>query len=209
MRVALLACLITSGCFPVRSQDFACETTSDCDADRVCQDSFCVLAERPDNGGNPTADGPPDGPIVDAPPDADPFVQIAMQCMTVGYTLVSGPTGYYRTVTTGTSWANAQADCKNDVADATHLIVLSTAAEVTHMASQLGWIGLSDSATEGVFVTVTGETGDQRPFASGQPDNGSGSEDCVQMKQGGQLDDDQCGNNHRYVCECDGKPSTP
>lgn len=57
-------------------------------------------------------------------------------------------------------------------------------------------------------MTVTGETGDQRPFSSGQPDNGGGNENCVQYKSDG-LDDDQCSNAHRYVCECDGRMSTP
>jgi hypothetical protein len=57
-------------------------------------------------------------------------------------------------------------------------------------------------------VNVTNEPNDMRPWDSGQPDNGGGDENCVQMKAAG-LDDDQCGNGHRYVCECDGRAPTP
>ncbi len=210
VRHAILAVVVASGMaacsFPTHAGDFACQVDSDCDADRVCDQGFCVIGSRVDAGVD--QDAPivePDGP----PSDADNFAQIAMMCQAAGYTLEAGPAGYYRPVTNGKKWLDAQADCKDDVAGATHLIVLSTTAEVTYMATQLGWIGLSDRATEGTFVTVTGETGDQRPFASGQPDNGGGNENCVQMKSGGKLDDDQCGNGHRYVCECDGRESSP
>lgn len=194
--------------FPTPSAGYACETTADCDPGRVCTTGYCVVGREAVDG--PLGQGQDAAPESGAdaappPPDADPFPAIAQQCQAVGYTLVAG--GYYRSVGSGQPWLGAQADCANDVPGATHLIVLSTAAEVAYMQAQRGWIGLSDRVTEGTFVTVTGETGDLRPWESGQPDNGSGSEDCVQMKQG--LDDDQCNNDHRYVCECDGRASTP
>jgi hypothetical protein len=203
VRAALLALMLPACTFPTRSGEFACTVDSDCPGDRFCDLGYCVIGAR--------SDAPPrvDAPTVDAPIDADPFAQIAMQCMQAGYQQIAAANnGLYKTVVNGTSWTNAQADCKNDVANATHLIVLSNQGEVSYMATQLGWIGLSDRANENQFVTVTGETGDLRPFASGQPDDGGG-EDCVQMKSGGQLDDDQCGNGHRYVCECDGRMSSP
>lgn len=206
MRAALLAVIAVAGCFPERSAEFACKVDTDCDPDRFCDIGYCVVGPRHGtDSGTPVDMAPP----VDLPPDADPFAQIAQMCMTAGYTLASGPNGLYRSVGNGTSWQNAQADCKDDVANATHLIVLSTPEEVTFMATQLGWIGLSDIGHEGTFTTVTGETGDQRPFGNGQPDNGGGNENCVEMQSGGKLNDDQCGNNKRYVCECDGKMSTP
>jgi hypothetical protein len=199
--------------FPTPSETYACEIDADCESGRVCgPNGYCVVASTGNGGLDARVDSmsaPIDAPAApDAPPDADPFVAIAMQCVAQGYTLVAAPNGYYRPVTSSATWLNAQADCKGDVAGATHLIVLSTPAEATYMLTKLGWIGLSDRITENTFVTVTGETGDQRPFSSGQPDNGSGSEDCVQMKNDG-LDDDQCNSTHRYVCECDGRMSTP
>jgi Lectin C-type domain len=211
MRLALVA-LFVGGCtFPVRSEAFTCQIDNDCDADRSCESGLCVVGARsgdgPGNGLEPDA-----GVVVDAPPDADPFIQIAMQCTAAGYTKDLTTGGLYRIVTTNTQWPAAQAACKADVLGATHLIVLSTQAEVTFMAGKIGsnghWVGLLDNNTN-VFVSVTGETNDVRPFDSGQPDNGGGDENCVQMKPGGKLDDDQCDSAHRYICECDGRMSTP
>lgn len=201
---AALGIALGFGCsVPEPSAEYACKVTSDCDPGRVCESGFCVVA----GGGSGV-----DAPEVDAPAppaDADPAAILAAECTAKGYTLASGPNGYYRQGAGGKQWLAAQADCAADVPGKSHLIVLSTPAEVTYLSARPGWIGLSDRDVEGTFVTVTGETGDQRPFASGQPDNGSGSEDCVQMKADGKLDDDQCGNSHPYVCECDGRPSTP
>lgn len=209
MRGRWLLVVALAGCdFPTPSEAYACVTTASCASGRVCEQGYCVIGSGVD-ASRIDSPGPVDSPILaDAPPDADPFVGTAMQCVAQGYALVAGPNGYYRTVATNASWTAAQADCKDDVLGATHLIVLSTIAESQYMLTRLGWIGLSDRLTENTFVTVTGETGDQRPFSAGQPDNGGGSEDCVHMKVDG-LDDDQCGNGHRYVCECDGRISTP
>ena len=132
----------------------------------------------------------------------------AAACMAKGYTASSIAGSYYRASTTAKSWTDAAAECDADVVGATHLIVLSSMDEVTYAKSHLGWIGLSDRITEGTFKNVTNETPDVRPFSSGQPDNGSGSEDCVQQKTDG-LDDDQCANAHPYLCECDGRAVAP
>ena len=204
LSIAVLAML--GGCdFPTPSKAYACQTTADCEGGRVCTSGYCVIG----SDGVDAQQGPDASSQVDAmPPDADPFAMIAAQCQAAGYVQVASLTSLYRSVGSGQNWTNAQADCAKDVPGATHLIVLSSQTEVTYMGAQRGWVGLSDRATEGTFTTVTGETGDLRPWDSGQPDNGSGSEDCVQMKATG-LDDDQCGNNHRYVCECDGRPPLP
>jgi len=199
---------VLAGCgFPTPSQEFACQTTNDCASDRVCEQGFCVLGREATDAGNDDVDA---DPVDTMPPvDADPFAAIEPMCIAAGYTKVdSAGGGYYRTVTSGKSWLNALSDCSDDVPNASHLIVLSTQLEATYMKTQLGWIGLTDRNHEGMFVTATGETDDVRPFSSGQPDNGGGNENCVQMKSDG-LDDDQCGNSHRYVCECDGRMTVP
>lgn len=205
----MLALVLGTGCsFPSRSAELACQTTPDCDGDRVCQNGFCIVG---DEQGQDAQGVDPDGPDPDATvtPDADPFEAISALCTTAGYTPATGVTGaLFRDVATGKNWADAQADCRDDVAGATHLIVLSSTAEATFMKSKRGWVGLFDGGTN-VFKSVTDEPNDVRPFANGQPDNGGGNENCVQWKDDNGLDDDQCGNDHRYVCECDGKASTP
>lgn len=143
--------------------------------------------------------------VIDAPPP-DGTAYLA-SCMTAGYTAASATTSLYRIAAGAKAWVDAETECAADVPGATHLVVLSSQAEVDYVkATRLGWVGLSDRATEGTFVNVTAEPNDVRPFASGQPDNGGGSEDCVQLKAGG-LDDDQCGNGHAFLCECDGRPA--
>lgn len=199
------------GCrFPTPSEQLSCETSEDC-GDRVCDNGFCIVA--PPDSAPPIDTMPPD-----TTPDADPFLAIAAQCMAVGYTLDATTNGYYRPVAgqgVAQTFLGAQADCKDDVADATHLIVLTTTEEVTYMNALLAndaWVGLHDRtppSVEGTFVTVTGETGDQRPFLPGEPNNGGGNEDCTVMRGGGGLDDVPCGNTFRYICECDGKTSAP
>jgi len=184
-----------------------CSVDNDCASDRVCEQGFCVVDhEGTDAGNGVDPDAPPDAT---PEPDADPFEAIKPMCLAAGYAVVdTADGGLFRTVTQNTKWLDAAADCANDVPGATHLIVLSSQNEVAYMKTQLGWVGLSDRATEGTFLSVTGEPNDLRPFLNGQPDNGGGNENCVQMKSGG-LDDDQCGNGHRYVCECDGQASLP
>jgi len=202
MRTVCLGLVMLLGAceFPTRADRYACLATADCEAGRTCEQGYCVEVDA----GRVRWDARPNDAAV---PDAD---LLAAQCPAAGYTYLAGPAGYYRSVGTGTSWTNAQAACKADVAGATHLIVLSTEAEVTYMKAQHGWIGLSDRITENVFDTVTGEAGDLRPWGNGQPDNSLNAQDCVHMNpMDSMLHDDQCGTAHRYECECDGKMSTP
>jgi hypothetical protein len=208
VRLGLIA-LVLGGCsFPRSSEGLACVEDTDCDGDRACESGFCTISGRVGQDASNVIDTAPD-PDGSATPDADPFEAIKAQCMVAGYTAVTGTTSLFKSVNTNLSWAQAQADCKNDVLGATHLIVMSSQAEVTFMAGEAGWVGLFDNDTN-VFQNVTGELNDLRPFDSGQPDDGGGDENCVRMRaDNGKLDDDQCDNGHRYVCECDGKPSTP
>lgn len=194
--------------FPTPSQDYACRVNADCETGRICERGYCVVGSKPNNPDASNTVPNPDAAVDGSPmPDADPFAQTRMQCLAAGYT--QDASGLHRAVGNGQSWTNAQADCADDVPGATHLIVLSSAAEVTYATSQLGWVGLSDRATEGQFQNVTLEPNDLRPWESGQPDNGGGSEDCAQIKSSGGLDDDQCGNSHDYICECDGRAPAP
>ncbi len=182
-----------------------CQIDLDCDGGRTCEGGFCVGGDDADPDAGVSEDSATDSTL---PPDADPFEAIAAVCTTAGYAPLAGTTSLFRDVPTVASWTAAQADCKNDVDGATHLIVLSSATEAAFMKSKRGWVGLFDNDTN-IYSSVTGEPDDLRPFANGQPDNGGGDENCIQYKDDDGLDDDQCNNSHRYVCECDGLPSTP
>lgn len=163
--------------------------------------------------GNDKRQNPPDAARgVDAAtgdatsPDADATTTVTAACMAKGY--VANGTSLYRTSATARAWLDAEAECAADVAGATHLVVLSSMTEADFIKTKLGWVGLSDRVTENTFVNVTAEPNDVRPWANDQPDNGSGDENCVQMKAAG-LDDDQCDEAHAYTCECDGRAPTP
>lgn len=205
MRFLALA-LVLGGCgFARRSEALACQVDLDCEGGRTCESGFCV---GDDTGVDPDAGVSEDSATDALPPDADPFEAIAAACTAAGYTPLTGTTSLFRDVPTAASWTAADVDCANDVDGATHLIVLSSEIEATFMKSKRGWVGLFDNDTN-LFKSVTAEPNDLRPFASGQPDNGGGNENCVQYKDNNGLDDDQCGNSHRYVCECDGLPRAP
>ena len=79
-------------------------------------------------------------------------------------------------------------------------VVVNTA---TGIYSGWWWIGYNDVDVEGSFVWDSGETPGYTNWDSGQPDNGSGTEDCAHF--GGTFgyywNDDQCYNSMRYVCE--------
>jgi lectin-like protein len=207
----LLVVTALVGCdFPTPSQDYACRTSADCETGRVCETGYCVIGSggSPDAPPNSPGDASVDGAADAAMPDASNFPQIVAMCMAAGYDAASNG-GYYRLPPSQATWVNGEADCANDVVGATHLIVLSNTEEVQIASTEPGWVGLSDRITEGTFVNVTNETPDQRPWAAGQPDNGGGNEDCARIQSNGTLDDDQCGNNRFYACECDGKMPTP
>lgn len=171
----------------------------DCDPGRTCAPSkYCVVASEIDAA----VDSLPDVP------DADPFDATKMACMTAGYTVEPTTLGLYRRVNTNANWANAEADCADDVPGATHLVVISSAAENVFIKATLGWVGLTDRAVEGTFVPVTDEINDVRTWEPGKPDGGN-RENCVAMRTTQGLDDQDCPNTHTYVCECDGKAPLP
>lgn len=201
-RFLLLGVALVAACgFPHPSDAYTCKDDGDCDGGRTCSDQgFCVFD---DVATDAAVDAAPDAPTI----DADPFAATRAQCLAAGYVMEATTGGLYRSVNGNLSWSNAEADCANDVTGATHLIVPAGPAEVAYMKTQLGWVGYNDRAAEDMWRDVLGNAlvKNTLPWASGRPDNGGGGsdEDCVEMKTGG-LDDDQCGNNNRYVCECDG-----
>src|SRR5215218_279168 len=122
--LALAACT-----FPSRSERFACDTTADCNDGRSCNEyGYCVKAAV-DGGTDTSSDGADASTDATVPADAD---VLATKCPAAGYTFAAGPGGYYRVVANGASWTSAQAACAADVPGSTHLIVLSTTAEVTY-----------------------------------------------------------------------------
>ena len=108
---------------------------------------------------------------------------------------------------TALDWTASQSACAsrgyalatvNNSSENTWLIATATSID-----SWLWWIGYNDVAYEGHFVWDSGETPGYEIWDTGQPDNGSGTEDCVQIGgiYGYGWNDDQCYWTFPYVCE--------
>jgi len=184
------AVIVASGCAA------AADTADD---DPLFPDASARIADSATTA-HPDAAPRPDGdPSDDAAPDAPPCVG--------GEALALDPeSGHcYRLFTQEKSWGDAQGLCQSGGYGS--LVAIASAAENEFVRALADgrevWMGATDSLTEDVFVWTSGEPFTFTYWAGGQPDNGSGSEDCVLMRagSGGRWNDDQCGNDHDYVCE--------
>ena len=73
------------------------------------------------------------------------------------------------------------------------------------------FIGASDLATEGTFLTVLDQPLSYTMFAAGEPEGGTG-DNCLIMDSSRELHDTDCtsnGNGDDYVCEYDGIAPVP
>ncbi len=162
---------------------------------------------------------PIDAMPVDAMPvDAMPIDAMPVDAMPVDAMPVTCPAGYvasgnaavtsrHRFVDSNTSRANAAADCANDLVGKTFLAIVDSAAENAVLDARAGnravWLGMSDRATEGTWITDLGGTQAYFNWASNQPDDFF-EEDCAEALDGGTWNDIDCSNqSRRYVCECD------
>jgi hypothetical protein len=170
-----------------------------------CADADSV---RPDAGslaGDPDAGAGYDGaflPRVDARPCAG--FDYKGHC----YTL--------HTTTANIAWTAAKTACEN-LSPGTHLVTFETAEEAEYVPGALkpqkrGWIGLSDRATEGTFMWVTGEPVLVTYWRASEPSNGgsTGNEDCVTTGLPTELwawNDLDCAGGSTgtftYICEAD------
>ncbi len=89
-----------------------------------------------------------------------------------------------------------------------HLASVSNAGENTFLASFVSgvpvWIGCSDALVEGTFLWVDGCPNAYSNWAPGQPDNGAGVEDFVEMVPGGLWTDQSPVATRFSIMELDG-----
>jgi hypothetical protein len=144
----------------------------------------------------------------DAPLDTSPDAPSA--CPST-YATAPNTLSRYRLGNQNMEWRQAAADCADDGAT-THLAVLSNANELSGTTFLLGgarWIGLSDTKTEGTFITITAEntmgypptTG--APWGTGEPSAENAEVDCVLVDNGPVLKAESCTLNREFICECD------
>lgn len=164
------------------------------------------------DGGDGIIDPAPDAAGADAAVDTTPDAfddEDAPACMTDGqYVGRPDHPHRYRAVDQAVPFADAEEAC---VADEAYLVVIEDADENAWVRGLQGgeqWIGLDDRGdNEGEYRWANGvelERGvDYENWATGEPNNAWGAEDCIQMLGNGEWNDSDCGDSLRYVCECD------
>lgn len=156
----------------------------------VCGDGVLQAGEQCDDGNPTNGDGCNNCVVVCLPGE----LQFGLSC--------------YVEINSSTTWANAHASCSGALGG--HLVTLADANEdyfVWWNVMQTGgitWIGFNDQTTEGSFVWTTGQPVTYTNWASGEPNNSGGNEDCAEMRYlDFEWNDNNCGTNRTYICEFD------
>lgn len=145
----------------------------------------------------------PDGPGVDAPPPPP-------GCP-AGYVRIGTLTSLYKVYdwtrdTRGYTIAQATQECAGPK---THVAVLNNAQEASALGGAIAvnprspyfWNGITDAATEGVWLTIAGAPAPYLPWAQGEPGGGTFS-NCA-LSYNGALYDWPCGARYPFACECE------
>ncbi len=154
-----------------------------------------------------TADGAIDAGIDAAQPDAaepDAPVDAAMPRPCVGgqQTL----TTCFMKGAAPATWANARAACAMIYPDAQLAKITSAEDQSTLpiLAANIvnTWIGANDLAAEGTFVWSDTTPLTYTNWNAGEPNNGSGGEDCTITAgdRNYEWDDRPCTSNYQYIC---------
>jgi hypothetical protein len=226
LRTLILASLIPAsllasvGC--LRQTTFHCDNNTDCGATGVCEaqglcsfpDSTCTgsqqrfgdsagsLANQCVGGDNPMVDA---SPMIDAPPLIDGDIDAPGGCPN-GYNALAGANHLYKLLPSAT-WTANEAGCRATSPTSAYLAIPDDAAELAAFATLAVAgkfaIGITDSATENVFLTVKGGVPPILPWGPGEPDDTMGGQDCVVGISATQIATEKCSSQFVAVCECE------
>lgn len=209
MRPAAYLCADDHDCVHEGEQG-VCEPTQRCSfRDATCESgrryaelsgehaNRCVGEElEVDAGIDAQIDASMDAPEID--PDAAPDANTGCPS---GYEALAGITGHRYRRLAAAGWSNQRTLCGNEPANV-FLAIPEDDVELAALIAFAGtqWVGISDAALEGTFVTVLGAPATFLPWAAGEPDN-AGNQDCVRAA-GTKLETAGCGGTLPAVCEC-------
>ena len=212
--LVFLGGLLAAGC--LRDTSYRCATDSAC-AGGTCQgNGFCSFVDATCASGQRFGDSAGDASNtcvgetgMDAGVDAarDDALPDAPRGCPASYAPRANGQGnhVYRIVVAQDAWETQRATC---AAEGAYLAIPDDATELAAISGLFNqtssyWIGISDAATEGTFVTVQGAAATFLPWAVGQP-NDTGNSDCVEVNRfAGTFNDTRCGDGQRAVCECE------
>ena len=65
------------------------------------------------------------------------------------------------------------------------------------------WVGITDDATEGVWVYLNGTTAEEDDllWARGEPNNSGNNEDCADIQENHYLNDGGCDEELQAICQ--------
>ena len=103
------------------------------------------------------------------------------------------------------SFTDAEADC---VTQGGHLVSIhdqatqdAVLAGARALSTGSWWLGLNDQAQEGNYTWTDGTPRNYTAWASGEPNNYGGDEDCTQMyASGGAWNDSICNGTSNFIC---------
>jgi Lectin C-type domain len=213
---ALGATLCATAC--LRTTEFHCTTNADCGASGVCApmglcsiaDSLCPGGLRySDTAGSQANECVGGGGGVDAPTSIDGGPDAPPAGCPAGYNTIPGGQGThrYRLLTATDDWQTQRAFCAATTSSG-YLAIPDDLTELQAIAT-LGaanrfWLGISDLATENVFLSVKNLPQTFLPWEGGQPNDGPPSEDCVEVESSSaRINDERCNTKYVAVCECE------
>lgn len=219
--VPAFALAVSASC--LRSTEFHCADSAQCSGG-VCQpvgfcsfsDDGCASGQRfGDSAGSYAGQcvgGSSDDAGVDVPPEQDamtdaPIDMAAGGCPSTYATVTGGGTHVYRLISGAATWDAQRTACAADGANA-YLAIPDDATElmgINSLAPALAdyWIGVTDQATEGTYLTVKGAAQTFLPWDSGQPNNINNA-DCVEVHQLNRTwNDTSCTGTSPAICECE------
>ena len=118
-----------------------------------------------------------------------------------------GGTCFSYSTSTGINWVDARLQCVTRGYD---LATVTSLEENTLIYSLSGgsdcWIGYNDRYIEGTFIWADGSINTYTRWLTGEPNDGSGNEDCVIIHSTGYWNDARCtALRPCYLCSATGK----
>lgn len=214
--LTMIAAVALAGC--LRATEFKCDNSSQCGTQGACEstgfcsfpDDTCGRKYGPSAGslsgqcvGGTAIDGGIDSArdsAIDSPRG---------QCPS-GFAPLAGAPHQYKLISTNGTWGAQMSAC-SALSSTTYLAIPDDVGELGALdtlaaASPNYWVGISDSATEGTWLTVKGGTQTFLPWETGHPiiTPPNNQNDCVRVVTAdAKFFDDKCNVQLPAICECE------